>query len=55
MVKLEQENFFTVNSFPNISIHDTPKQNSWEQKVLAIKHPLNIYRSADLEKLEIFV
>ena len=55
MVKLRLENIFTVNGFANISLHDTPKQNSWEQKVLAIKHPLKVYRSADLEKLEIFV
>ena len=55
MVKLGLENMFTVNSFANISLHDTPKQNSWEQKVLAIKYPLKVYRSADLKKLEIFV
>ena len=55
MVKLGLENIFTVNNFANISLHDTPKQNSWEQKVLAIKHPLKVYRSTDLEKLEIFV
>ena len=54
MVKLGLENIFSVNSFANISLHDIPKQNSWEQKLLAIKHPLKFYRSADLEKLEIF-
>ena len=51
MLKVGLENIFTVNSFVNISLHDTPKQNSWEQKVLAIKHPLKVYRSADLKSL----
>ena len=37
MTKLRLENLLTVNNFANIGLHDAPKQNSREQKVLAIK------------------
>ena len=46
MIKLGLENLFTVNNFANISLHniDAPKQNSWEQKVLAIKEWISLER-----------
>ena len=42
MIKLGLENLFTVNNFAKISLHDAPKQNSWEQKVLAIKQWISL-------------
>ena len=42
MMKLGLENLFTVNNFGNISLHDASKQNSWEQKMLAIKQWISL-------------
>ena len=39
MVKLGLESVLTVNNFANISLHDALRQNSWKQKVVAIKYP----------------
>ena len=47
-MKLGLEDLFTVNNFANISLHDAPKQNSWEQKMLPNRgYPVKVYGSAN--------